>query len=84
VVKLKLLKAYAIGVLGVMRIRMIVDVLIDDVVGDISTRSTEIASGPEMPTPVALSQLRKFLLHLARRTSFGLLDELTDGHVRRN
>ena len=45
---------------------MSVDVFVDDVVRHVAAGGAEVASGPEVTTPVAFFQLRKLLLELAR------------------
>jgi len=56
----------------------------DNLVGDISGCGREVAPRPEALTPVALTDVLKFLLDPVRRPAFRTLDELADRDVRRN
>jgi len=82
-IKLKLLKSYFGNVFGVMSIRMIVNVVINHFVSYIATRRAKIPSCPKVSAPINFLQARKFLLYLARRTAFGLLNKITLSNVRR-
>ena len=63
---------------------MAIDVGIDHLIRDISVRRTEKSPAPKMPTPIAFSDLWKFLLNLPRATPFGHLYEVTDRNMRWN
>jgi len=66
------------------RIDMTIDVGIDHLIGDVSTRRTEKSPAPKMPTPIPFPNLWKFLLNLPRTTPFGHLHKVTDRNMRWN
>ncbi len=57
---------------------MVQNVILYELVGDISGRSREIPSCPKPSSPVALFKFRKFLLYFAGRTALHSAHEVTD------
>ena len=63
---------------------MPVDIFINDVIGYIATRRTEISTCPKVSSPVRLAQFWKLFLNLTRQASLGELDKIGHGDVGRN
>ena len=62
---------------------MAVYVSIDDFVSNITACGAKKAPAPEVTTPVPFPDMRKLLLYLPRGPALGVLDEFTDGNMRR-
>ena len=58
-------------------------ILLDHLFRHLTYRGTEVPPRPEMPAPVFLSQMRKFLKQLARRPPLDPPHDLARRHVRR-
>ena len=54
---------------------MFVDVLLDQVLADYTNGGTKVATCPQMLAPIALAQVRKLFLNLARRDAFEILHQ---------
>ncbi len=59
------------------------DVLIDHLFGDVSRAPCPIANGPEVPAPVALLEVREFILKMMRCSAFEALHDAGYGKTRR-
>ena len=66
------------------RIDMAIDVVIDHLVGDVSTRRTEKSPTPKMPTPIPSAHFWKLLLNLPRTAPFVHFHKVTDRDMRWN
>lgn len=62
---------------------MFVQIVHDDVVGDVTGSGREVTSRPEPLAPVAFADVLELLLDFPRRTSFGPVDEVADRDMRR-
>ena len=67
-----------------MRIGMVVNILVNNIIGHIATGRAKVAPTPEVIAPVFFLQLRKFHLHFARASPFGFLDKFAHWYVRGN
>ena len=63
---------------------MPVDIVVNNVIGDIATGRTEIPGCPTMSAPVRLAEFWKLFLKLARGASLGELDDMGHRHGGRN
>ena len=62
---------------------MFVQMVQDDVVGDVARGGREGAPRPQALLPVAFADVLELLLDLARRASLGFAHEVADADVRR-
>ena len=67
-----------------MRISMVVNVLVNNIVSHIAAGRAKVAPTPKVVAPISLLEFRKFYLHLARASSLSLLDKLAHWCVRGN
>ena len=56
---------------------MIIDIFVNHLICDIATGHTEISTGPEVSSPIALPQLWKFLLNFSRTAALHPFYEVT-------
>src|SRR5262245_21531972 len=63
---------------------MVVEVVVDNVIGDVAGRGGEVAPLPEALAPVAFADVLELLLYLAGGASLGPADEVADRDVRRD
>ena len=63
---------------------MFVQIVQDDIVGDVAAGGREVAPRPEPLAPVALADMLELLLDLARRAPLGFTHELADPDVGQN
>ena len=61
-----------------------VQIVHDDIVGDVARGGREVASRPETLAPIALADMLELLLDLARRAPLGHAHEVADPDVRRD
>jgi len=62
---------------------MMLQILVDDLVGDLASAPSSVANTPEVPASVALLQRGIFLQELAGTTALDPPHKLTDGMLRR-
>ena len=67
-----------------MRFRMVVDVLINHIIRNVSTGCTKIPSCTKMPTPVLFSKMRKFDLNIFWCPTFSHLHKFRNTNFRWN
>jgi hypothetical protein len=65
-------------------IRVVLEILKYNIAGDGAACCAEIASGPEMSSPVSFADAGEFHLDFQRRASLHLLHEVADGHMWRH
>ena len=63
---------------------MLVEIILDDIIGNIPARRTKVASCPEPPAPISLAQLWEFLLDFSRGTTLHTLHKLAYRNMGRN
>ena len=63
---------------------LLLNVLLDDFVGDVATADAEVSARPHVTTPELLSQVRKLMHHFIRTLPFQHLEQPADGHLRWN
>ncbi len=67
---MKFLFQYNFIVVHFGRFAMVLKVILDHLVGDVSSAPCPVANGPKMPTPVSLGKFREFLLEPAGTPAF--------------
>ena len=60
------------------------DILLDDVIGDITATTAEVSSRPKMPPPVTFTQMRVLVQQFERSLAFKFLDQTTDRDLGRD
>lgn len=65
-------------------IRVALNILKYDVIGDVTAGRAEISSGPEPAPPIALSDFWELHLDLVGRAAFGALHQIADGDMGRH
>src|SRR4030095_1218493 len=60
---------------------VLVEIVLDYVIGDVAGGCREVAALPEALAPVAFADVLELLLNLARRAALGAAHEVADGNV---
>lgn len=63
---------------------LLLNVLLDDFVGDVAARHAEVPSGPHLPPLELLSQVRELVHQLVGTLPFQHLEQPADGDLRQN
>lgn len=62
---------------------LLLNVLLDDFVGDVARTDTEVAARPHVPPPELLSQVWELVHQFVRSLPFQQLEQTADRHLRR-
>ena len=63
---------------------MLVEIILDDIVGNVTAGRAKVVSCPEPPVPISLAQFWEFLLDFSRGTALHTLHKLAYRNMRRN